>query len=275
MASLRQRASLLLIACMLVTLTACGGSEADGPRDPVASSTSGRAQVAQQSQPNSTSVPSGSDDEDAFMSLVESWLQEQGTPYQNVELSTISNDGAFATVRAAFQLKETAETLWEDYSVDFSMKNLGGSWYLEDYANLINVAEATAAAVERSQVDEIWSRILGQWQIVSTEGSISDADIDEWFFDYIELSLSYDSPALVLVTDRGDNFFTRDCAMYARVILPDLLQVSGSFISWSSTCESIPLFYRQHRILASGDQLVLEVLDSDFTLTLERVVLPD
>jgi hypothetical protein len=64
----------------------------------------------------------------AQQSVFFSFRLEETSPYQNVRMRTIKNDGSFATVVLCAELRRSADRDWQAYSGQYELSLVGGSW---------------------------------------------------------------------------------------------------------------------------------------------------
>lgn len=66
--------------------------------------------------------------ENAAQMALGEYASREGMPYKNVRIQTLSNDGAFATVRITAEFKETAQADWVEKQAEVQFRNIGGKW---------------------------------------------------------------------------------------------------------------------------------------------------
>jgi phosphonate transport system substrate-binding protein len=194
--------ALLVIAVVLI-VGACGGggSEEQVPSD---ATTDAVKPGSSEQEPSGGAEPvkPGTDSaEAAAQRSFDSWAKERGTPYRDPEFTVLESDGVFADVRLVVDLRDSADSDWEECEAEIECRKVGDEWqcdYKFDFqwteaqwqrkeeqdaaTATARAATATArSATATAEAAEEAARVLNVWYVPSgppdTTGPSALADL--------------------------------------------------------------------------------------------------
>ena len=93
--------------------------------------------------------------EQAASRAFEKFAQEQGVPYKDVSVKTISNDGTYATVRVTAWFRSSAVSDWLEQYADIEVRNVGGQWQADIWMSFKITDAEKSRQNERAKATEI------------------------------------------------------------------------------------------------------------------------